>query len=80
MAERCVCDCHSGAAPESVAERRRADGVDLMNPVEAAVACSKCQPAHAVALLNTKPANAPLPPDPTQWFDPPFTVRGEGDE
>ncbi len=79
MAERCCCECHAGAAPESVAERRRADGVDLMNPIEAAVACSKCQPRHAVALLNRAPANAPLPPDRTQWFDPP-RLQGEGDE
>lgn len=75
---RCVCDCHSGAAPESVAERRRADGVSLTDPVEAAVACSKCRAFHSVALLSQLNANAPLV-DPTAWVDPPFQ-QGEGAE
>lgn len=75
---RCVCDCHSGAAPESVADRRRADGVSLFDPVEAAIACSKCRALHSVALLNRLDASAPIV-DPDAWIDPPFT-NGGGDE
>ncbi len=82
MADRpgfCHCRCHVGARPASVAAPLQEEGVSLADPVEAATACSQCQPKHAVALLNRSPANAPLPPDPTKWFDPP-RLHGEGDE
>jgi hypothetical protein len=57
MAERCLCQCHIG----SRGDRWRADGVDLRDVLEAAVSCDTCRPAHSLALLSTRLANAPAP-------------------
>lgn len=51
-------------------DRRCAGGVDMRNPLEAAVSCSECQPRHAVALLSLRLANAPVPRIKVPWEDP----------
>lgn len=68
---RCVCPCHYGVVIEwdRRGARSRADGVDLRNPIDAATACSKCQPRHAVALLSVRDANAPMPRIVEPWVD-----------
>lgn len=63
---RCLCECHYG----SVGDRRRADGVDCANPIEAAVACEGCRHRHVEALLSMRLANAPAPRIITPWEDP----------
>jgi hypothetical protein len=58
----CVCPCHDAATD---------DGVDVRDPLEAAIACPVCVNNHCMALLDDEPPSRPLPqPDTsTAWTD-----------
>ena len=66
---RCLCPCHLG----SFGDRFRADGVDVSDVVESAVACDRCRKHHTPALLGQQLANDPIPepPEPASgtWED-----------
>lgn len=67
---RCICLCHDG----SIGDRFRADGVDVRDIIEAAVACDRCRKYHVYALLSDRDANAPQPRiiqprETTEWVD-----------
>lgn len=45
---RCLCPCHEGG----FADRIRADGVSVFDPIEAVIACDACRKSHCRALLE----------------------------
>lgn len=47
MRRRCLCPCH-----DVIGEPRRADGVDVTDPMLAVSACVKCQNDHCAALSD----------------------------
>lgn len=49
---RCLCSCHHGSSPFGIAERFRADGVDTLDVIEAAVACRRCAWMHIVPFID----------------------------
>jgi hypothetical protein len=49
-AETCCCRCHYDETGRTATARRTC-------PVQAAAACDNCRPFHALALLDTTPAN-----------------------
>lgn len=74
----CKCRCHES----SVVDRRDQKGVDLHDPLEAAVACPACKPYHSVALLSMRLANAPAPRiiEKGVWVDPDPKPKEKPDE
>lgn len=77
----CRCFCHCG----SVADRW-GGGVAVIDVIEAAVACKRCENKYCAALLSRKLPNDAerIRPDPTAWADalplPPTNADGEGVE
>lgn len=84
MRVTCWCDCHV----MTVLDRLRFEGVDVTDPVYAAMACDSCRNNHSECLLSTRLANDPEPPtqDIVLWVDslPPSADatgdKGEGPE
>lgn len=56
---RCLCDCHT---PNG--ERKRADGVDVHDELESAIACTSCRASHwpFASATDNGEANPYLPP------------------
>lgn len=75
MMRRCLCPCHVGGH----GDRQRADGVDVTDAIEAAVACDGCRKHHTPALLD--PDRAPRTPVVTESgeFAPPSRWTPEMD-